>query len=577
MGDDPHVSGNNSRRRLYESHIGWLSNMLGQLPTLLVLIALAAVGWWGHRTGWSAPSLAGLMGTKAKVPQEDWCAEHNVPDSRCIKCHPELLGENKADWCREHGVPESKCTLCHPEILKTGVTGDWCPEHGVPESSCTICHPEVAVKGTPPADQDSVRVTQSQPTSTAASAALHNPAAAGTSEGGTPARKPGKDPKTCQTHALKVQFASMAAVRKAGIRLGSVTQRRMRAVVNAPSEAEYDRTHYVQISSPVFGRVWRVDREVGQPVRAGDVIALIDAPEVGKAKAELLQQLAEVELKSKSFARAKDLVESNIASKARFEEADAEVRVARIRASNARQALANLGLPIEEPRLDARLDETQVRFLGLPRELVETFDSRTVTTSLVPLRSPIGGTVLTREAVAGELVEPNKVLFTVADTRLMWVMIDVPQADMGQLALGQQVRFKPDGANDQSWSGQISWLSSAIDDQTRTVRARAEVVNDDGKLLAQAFGTTEIIVRQTGKAVVVPKEAIQWEGCCHIVFVRLADEIFSVRKIKLGAKDDHFAEIKIGVLPGEVIVTSGSHVLKSEILKSALGAGCCAE
>jgi cobalt-zinc-cadmium efflux system membrane fusion protein len=72
----------------------------------------------------------------------------------------------------------------------------------------------------------------------------------------------------------------------------------------------------------------------------------------------------------------------------------------------------------------------------------------------------------------------------------------------------------------------------------------------------------------------VPNEAIQWEGCCHIVFVRLADDIFQARKLKLGASINGYTEVLVGVLPGEVVATEGSHVLKSEILKSALGAGC---
>ena len=116
-----------------EPVLSWVTRLSRTLPTAVVLIAMLAVGYWGHRTGWAAPSFASLFGGAA-APPEDWCAEHGVPESQCIACHPELAGESAADWCKEHGVPESKCTICHPEILATGVAADWCKEHGVPES-----------------------------------------------------------------------------------------------------------------------------------------------------------------------------------------------------------------------------------------------------------------------------------------------------------------------------------------------------------------------------------------------------------------------------------------------------------
>src|SRR4051794_38242728 len=95
--------------------------LLGHLPTVLVLTALGGIAYWGHRTGWKAPKFSTAAGATAGTGgKEDWCEEHGVPDSHCIKCHPELVGANAKDWCPEHGVPESKCTICHPEILKTG-------------------------------------------------------------------------------------------------------------------------------------------------------------------------------------------------------------------------------------------------------------------------------------------------------------------------------------------------------------------------------------------------------------------------------------------------------------------------
>src|SRR4051812_34641908 len=87
------------------------------LSTVLVLCVMAMIAFWGYRIGWKAPKFSETVHTSSPEQKEDWCVEHNVPDSRCIKCHPELVGASIKDWCPEHGVPESKCTICHPEIL----------------------------------------------------------------------------------------------------------------------------------------------------------------------------------------------------------------------------------------------------------------------------------------------------------------------------------------------------------------------------------------------------------------------------------------------------------------------------
>jgi membrane fusion protein, heavy metal efflux system len=166
--------------------------------------------------------------------------------------------------------------------------------------------------------------------------------------------------------------------------------------------------------------------------------------------------------------------------------------------------------------------------------------------------------------VAGEVVEPSKPLIVVADTSRMWVMADVSLADARRVAVGQPIAFRPDGTPDQAATGKVSWVSTAVDDQTRTVKVRA----------AHTFGTVHVTIREAPTAVAVPSEAVQWEGCCHVVFVRLTDDIFQTRKVRLGSQVNGFTEVLVGVLPGEIVAAAGSHVLKSEILKSALGAGC---
>jgi membrane fusion protein, heavy metal efflux system len=175
-------------------------------------------------------------------------------------------------------------------------------------------------------------------------------------------------------------------------------------------------------------------------------------------------------------------------------------------------------------------------------------------------------------------VDSSKVLFTVVDVRQMWLTLDLRVEDAKLIALGQQVRFRPDGSK--VAKGRIVWISTEADHKTRTVKVRASLDNTEGHLRANTFGTGQVVLREESYAVVVPNAAVHWEGCCHVIFVRDKDffkegspKVFHVRTVRQGAKDEKYTEIIAGVLPGEVVATQGSGVLRSELLRNNLGAG----
>jgi len=532
---------------------GLLKLAVSHGPTAFILIMLGGLGYYGHQTGWKIPEFTEFFSQSSETEEEDWCETHNVPESVCLACQPELAGANPRDWCREHGVPESKCTVCNPEILTTGQADDWCSEHEIPESQCTLCNPDIAVTGDLPASEDS-------PT------ALPDPGAS-----------PTRNPFTCQTHLSRVQFASSESVQKTGIELEAVQERPIAAYINANAEIGYDQTRIARLSSKASGTVWRVEREVGERVKKGDVLAFIDAAEVGRVKSELLQAFAMVDVRDKTLNRIQTSAKEGYRTQAELLEAEGALREARIRLFNVQQNLINLGLPINLDDLSGvsadKLAE-RVRLLGLPDQSVQVLDSNTATANLIAVIAPLDGIVVSREIVDGEVIDTSKTLFVVADVSRMWVMLDIRLEDAGSLIKGQQVIFRTDRGGDEIAPGQISWISTAVNEKTRTVKARADIDNPEGHWRAGTFGTARVTIRENPNANAVNNEAIHWEGCCHVVFVRQSDTVFQTRKVKIGARSGDYTEILIGLLPDEVVATTGSHVLKSEILKSRLGAGC---
>ncbi len=510
--------------------IGWLGRAV---PTMLVLVALGALGYWGHHTGWKLPKFSELNGT-AHAEKDDWCDEHDVPDSICVECNPKQFPQKDYGWCRKHGV-----------------------------HNCTLDHPDAAQVEKPP------QVTQADVERAERALALKD--------------RPENNPK-CPLYRRRVQFASVEAMAKAGVDVDLVGERPMLEFVPAHGEITFDQTRVARLSSPVPGRAWRVEKAEGDQVKKGDVLALVDAAEVGRLKGEFLQALALLDQKAKLFENVQALIREGVyrSGAAQDVEARAALREAEIRLVSAEQSLLNLGLPVRADDLKGLAAEEiakRIRFLGLPEPVVKSLSPQTATANLIPVTAPHDGVVVSRDVVPGVVVDNMKVLFVVADLSRMWLTLNVRQEDAKYLALGQPVRFSTDDGGVRT-TGQVAWISTTADEKTRTVKVRAELANPDGRLRASTFGAGQIVLREEKKAVVVPSEAVHWDGSCHVVFVRNKDffkadapKVFHARTVRPGAKDEQFTEIIVGVLSGEVVASKGSGILRASLLKNNLGAG----
>jgi cobalt-zinc-cadmium efflux system membrane fusion protein len=181
--------------------------------------------------------------------------------------------------------------------------------------------------------------------------------------------------------------------------------------------------------------------------------------------------------------------------------------------------------------------------------------------------------------VAGQVVDTAKELFKVADTSRLWLFLFVPIEEASLVKPGQQVKFRPDAATEDV-VGTVTWVSTAVDPTTRTVEVRANVDNSAGRLRAETFGTGLIVLREEPTAVVVPSEAVQWDGSCFVVFVRDngyfqqgTPKFFHTRSVRPGVRTPAVTEIIAGLLPNEVVATKGSGILRAQLLRNNLGAG----
>jgi membrane fusion protein, heavy metal efflux system len=361
---------------------------------------------------------------------------------------------------------------------------------------------------------------------------------------------------TCSTSSTTITLASASAARAAGLELAQVKAEPLARTLQRNAEVAYNATRHARLSSRAAGVVAEVRTERGTGGADGDGLAVVDCLDLGTAKADLVQAIELLALREATAARERALVQQGIGNARQVLEAETRAAEARIEAAKARQRL---------------------KTYGLTPQRIAAVEAEGDTDSLLPILAPFAGMVVERTAVIGEQVDAARPLLTIADTRVMWAFIDLRESDLALVRSGQQVTLDLDGMPGERFAGTITWISPQMDHVTRTIKARAELANPDGMLRANMFARATIEAGAARPAVTIPKEAVQWEGCCNVAFVRDDAQGLTYRPVRLtlGYDAGDRYEVHSGLQGGEMIVTRGSFILKNEILKSAVGAGCC--
>lgn len=451
-------------------------------------------------------------------------------------------------WCSGHGVPESVCTRCNAALVpKFKETNDWCAEHELPESQCALCHPEVKAKWAAVLTGDSAAVGQVGVTG-------HSNEGLETVVVEEVPRSQRPPSVTCSTGQLRVRFKTQEIARQAGLEFVEVERRPVRQTITRNAQIAYDQNRFAHLTSQAPGVVREVVADLGAQVRAGEALAVVESVELAGSKAEYLQTVALESLCQKNQERSRLLQEQGAASQKEALKGETELAEARINLARATQKL---------------------RTFGLNDERIEELKQSGETSAHFAVRAVLDGRVVERTAVIGQVVESSEMLFSIADTSRMWAIVEAYDSDLLRVRLGQAVLLTVEGLRGETFGGRITWISSEVDSRTRTLKVRVEIDNTSGLLRANMFGRAVITVHDNEPLVVVPREAVQWEGCCNIVFVRESETLYEPRKISPGYEQEEFYTVLAGLSPGETVVTKGSFLLKTEILKGSIGAGCC--
>lgn len=195
--------------------------------------------------------------------------------------------------------------------------------------------------------------------------------------------------------------------------------------------------------------------------------------------------------------------------------------------------------------------------------------------SIHEIKSQSHGVVMAIFLKSGDMVDTISSIMTIVDPDVMKASFNVYEKDLAAIKIGQKVHVRTIAYPDQTFEGEIVYVSPQVDAKTRTIKIRVNIKNEDHRLKFGMYLTGEILISLSEQALVVPEEAIQELEDKSVVFVPEAGEAegFKTREVKVGRRTAGLAEILEGLSEDEEIVGKGSFYLKAELNKGELEHG----
>ena len=325
---------------------------------------------------------------------------------------------------------------------------------------------------------------------------------------------------------------STEKVQKLGVKTEPAALRELARQVRAAGRVEIDERRLHNVAPKFEGWVERLHvNATGQPVGRGQPLFEVYSPELVSAQREYA-------VATKGMAALKDASAEMQSGMRQL----AEASLARLR--------------------NWDISEEQITALAAGGEA-----RRTLT-----FRSPAGGVVMEKKAVAGMRFMPGEMLYQIADVSSVWVLADVFERDVAQVRPGQKVRVAINAYPDKGFAGTVAYIYPTLKAETRTIPVRIELANPGGLLKPAMYASVELAVGAAARVLTVPVSAVIDSGRRQIVLLQKAAGRFEPREVKLGQRSDEYVEVREGLAEGDAVVVAANFLIDAESnLKAALG------
>ncbi len=310
------------------------------------------------------------------------------------------------------------------------------------------------------------------------------------------------------------------------------------------------------ITALVRGRVVDVYADLGQQVKAGDLLAIMYSSELGMAQSSYLKAVAKLYVAERAYERAEMLLKEKVIGLAESQRRQGDM----------------LSL-----RAEKREAQDRLRLLGMSEEHIKQLDKEQKILSYVPITAPFDSRVIARNLTKGEVVEVTEKLFTVADLSEVWVLANIPEKDIPFIRSVSQATGSQTSAVDQLvevlltaypgevFHGRVTYIGDVLDVATRTMNLRLELPNPDRKLKPHMYATIRVHSLPERNVLLIPEQAVQRERDRRFVFVQRDATTFEARDVSLGEANGELVKVLDGLREGEPVVMKGAFILKSEL------------
>ncbi len=340
---------------------------------------------------------------------------------------------------------------------------------------------------------------------------------------------------------LTPEMAKQFRIEKAAIADIAITQR-------VAGRIEANERLTTRIGASVTGRVVNVLAEIGDRVKAGQVLAMLASPELTSAQLAYLRALSATKLAERSVERAQALVAADVIGSAELQRREVELSVA---------------------RAELRAASDQLRLIGLSQAAIERLRDSGAIAPEVPITSTRTGIVIERKVSQGQVAQPGDPLFTVADLSNVWVVGALPEQDANSVQLNQRVEVEVPALGQAKLTGRIVYVSDTVQPETRTVPIRTEVQNPNYELKPQMLASLKLNGMYS-KQLAVPATAVVRENDKDYVFVHLGEQRFRLTEVVLDEAAGELRPVRKGLDEGTAIVVEGSFHLNSQRKRAEL-------
>jgi cobalt-zinc-cadmium efflux system membrane fusion protein len=326
----------------------------------------------------------------------------------------------------------------------------------------------------------------------------------------------------------------------------------------------------------------RVQAEPGQSVRAGQVLVIVDSPQIAELRGQLVEARARLKLAEQQLARTAknenraaviqaknklDLAESTLERKRRLASLGAtagrEVAEAETEYKNAKAEFdyqSSIQIAREQQEAENEVEKARANITRLTQSLTALGASTDGQGGTINITSPIAGVVVDRNISVGETITSDKELMTVMNLSSVVIEAQMPESQTRRVQIGQRIVARIPGYSDGIIEGKVQSIGSMVDPEKRTIAVRALVANSNAILKHEMAVEVRVTIGEPKEALVVPSSALVDEEGMKIVYVK-EGERYERRPVTVGTINYRLAEILSGIEEGEEVVTAGAYQL----------------